>query len=74
MLAIFYSIVDDPLQDSVIINQQLTTLVNLKLLARVSAQDKLDGLKFKCNTPFEVVNSVASSVRMDLVKYLNEWI
>ena len=74
MLAIFYSIIDEPLQDSIIINQQVTTLVNLKLLSRISSQDKLDGLKFKCNSPFEIVNAVASSVKMDLVKYLNEWI
>jgi hypothetical protein len=48
--------------------EQITTLINLRLLQRVSAQDKvLDAVKLKCRLTIDTVDMLAKSLG------LNEW-
>ncbi|KAI9311121.1 origin recognition complex subunit 5 C-terminus-domain-containing protein [Dichotomocladium elegans] len=70
MLAIFYSIIDDTLEDSIDIQMQITSLTTLRLLVRANNLDRLDGARFKCNVSFEFIRAVAHSVRFEIDKYL----
>ncbi|KDE03425.1 hypothetical protein MVLG_06090 [Microbotryum lychnidis-dioicae p1A1 Lamole] len=66
LLAIFEALVDDPSISSTIdVQMQVATLINLRLLQRVSAQDKvLDGIKLRCRVGFETVDMLARSCGM----------
>ncbi|KAI8822257.1 origin recognition complex subunit 5-like protein [Fimicolochytrium jonesii] len=70
LLAIFYSIIPDDMDATVDVYMQLTTLVNLRLLIRISPPDKLDGVKCKCNMSYETVAAVARSVGFAVGMYL----
>ncbi|SCV67843.1 BQ2448_5454 [Microbotryum intermedium] len=63
LLAIFEALVDDPSVSSTIdVQMQVATLINLRLLQRVSAQDKLlDGVKLRCRVGIETVDMLARS-------------
>lgn len=73
MLAIFYSIIDDTLEDTIDIQLQITSLTTLRLLVRSTAMDRLDGAKYKCNVNFEFIRSIAKSVRFEIDKYLYDF-
>lgn len=73
MLAIFYSILDDTLEDTIDIQLQITSLTTLRLLVRTTAMDRLDGAKYKCNVNFEFIRTVAKSVRFEVDKYLYDF-
>ncbi|KAI8990224.1 origin recognition complex, subunit 5 [Pilobolus umbonatus] len=73
MLAIFYSIIGDKLEDTVNIQIQITSLTRLRLLSRATAMDKLDDLKYKCNVNFDVIKSIAKSVRFEIEHYLYDF-
>ncbi|KAI9494954.1 origin recognition complex subunit 5 C-terminus-domain-containing protein [Zychaea mexicana] len=73
MLAIFYSIIDDTLEDSIDVQTQITSLTTLRLLVRANNMDRLDGAKFKCNVSFEFIRAVANSVRFEIDKYLYDF-
>ncbi|KAL7316453.1 hypothetical protein PS15m_005540 [Mucor circinelloides] len=73
MLAIFYSIVDETLEDTVDIQLQITSLTTLRLLVRTTAMDRLDGAKYKCNVNFEFIRNVAKTVRFEVDKYLYDF-
>ncbi|KAI7849589.1 origin recognition complex subunit 5-like protein [Circinella umbellata] len=73
MLAIFYSIIDDSLEDSIDVQTQITSLTTLRLLVRANNMDRLDGAKFKCNVSFEFIRAVAKSVRFEIDKYLYDF-
>ncbi|KAI9248261.1 origin recognition complex subunit 5 C-terminus-domain-containing protein [Phascolomyces articulosus] len=73
MLAIFYSIIDDTLEDSIDVQTQITSLTTLRLLVRANNMDRLDGAKFKCNVSFEFIRAVAKSVRFEIDKYLYDF-
>ncbi|CDH52053.1 origin recognition complex subunit 5 [Lichtheimia corymbifera JMRC:FSU:9682] len=62
MLAIFYSIIDDTLEDSIDIQTQITSLTTLRLLVRSNNLERLDGSRFKCNVSFQFIKAVASSL------------
>ncbi|KAI9207559.1 origin recognition complex subunit 5 C-terminus-domain-containing protein [Polychytrium aggregatum] len=74
MLAIFYSIIEDPIDSKIDIQTQISTLITLKLLRRVSSLDQLDDMKCKCNVTFEVIQQVAQAVRFDISKYLYDFV
>ncbi|KAG2203665.1 hypothetical protein INT46_004299 [Mucor plumbeus] len=73
MLAIFYSIIDDTLEDTVDIQLQITSLTTLRLLVRTTGMDRLDGAKYKCNVNFEFIRTVAKTVRFEVDKYLYDF-
>ncbi|KAL0080651.1 origin recognition complex subunit 5 C-terminus-domain-containing protein [Phycomyces blakesleeanus] len=73
MLAIFYSIIDEPLEDTVDIQLQITSLTTLRLLVRSTNMDRLDSAKYKCNVSFEFIRAVAKSVRFEIEKYLYDF-
>ncbi|CAO3588911.1 unnamed protein product [Absidia cylindrospora] len=73
MLAIFYSIIDDELEDSIDIQLQITSLTTLRLLVRCTSMDKLDGAKYKCNVSFDFIRAVAQSVRFEVDRYLYDF-
>ncbi|KAM0754796.1 hypothetical protein T439DRAFT_321842 [Meredithblackwellia eburnea MCA 4105] len=66
LLAIFEALIDENHEyagQSVDILMQVTTLVDLRLLQRISAQDKLmDGVKLKCRLPRDTVDALARSI------------
>ncbi|CAO3689470.1 unnamed protein product [Umbelopsis vinacea] len=74
MLAIFYSIIDEKLDDAIDIPVQITSLTTLRLLLRTTNMDKLDGAKYKCNVSFDFIRGVARSVRFEIDKYLFDFI
>jgi len=74
MLAIFYSIIEEKLDDAIDIPVQITSLTTLRLLLRTTNMDKLDGAKYKCNVSFDFIRGVARSVRFEIDKYLFDFI
>lgn len=74
MLAIFYSILDEPLEDTIDIQLQITSLTTLRLLVRTTGLDKLDGAKYKCNVNFEFIRALAQNVRFEVDKYLYDFL
>ncbi|KAI8393755.1 origin recognition complex subunit 5 C-terminus-domain-containing protein [Radiomyces spectabilis] len=73
MLAIFYSIIGETLEDNIDIQLQITSLTTLRLLVRSTKMDRLDGAKYQCNVSFEFIRSVAKSVRFEIDKYLYDF-
>ncbi|KAI8328325.1 origin recognition complex subunit 5 C-terminus-domain-containing protein [Chlamydoabsidia padenii] len=73
MLAIFYSIIDDELEDSIDIQLQISSLTTLRLLVRCTTLDKLDGAKYKCNVSFDFIRAAAQSVRFEIDRYLYDF-
>ncbi|KAJ3166861.1 Origin recognition complex subunit 5 [Geranomyces variabilis] len=62
MLAIFYSILPDEIESTVDIQMQIASLTTLRLLVRVTAPDRLDGVKCKCNASCEFVKAIGRSI------------
>ncbi|KAJ2762933.1 hypothetical protein IWQ56_004945, partial [Coemansia nantahalensis] len=73
MLAIFYSIIAEPVDSSVDVQIQIASLVTLRLLSRTSAGDRLDGVKCKCNVGLESIRAIARSVRFEIDRYLYDF-
>lgn len=73
MLAIFYSIIDNSLEDTINIQMQLTSLTTLRLLVRANNMDRLDAAKYKCNVGFDFIKAVAASVRFEIGMYLYDF-
>lgn len=73
MLAIFYSIIDEQIDDTIDIQLQITSLTTLRLLVRATSVDKLDGAKYKSNVNFEFIKAVAKSVRFEIDRYLYDF-
>ena len=74
MLAIFYTILDEPIENTVDILLQIANMINLRLLIQVSSSECLDNVKLKCNIGFDVVSVLAKSVDMDIVQYLSDYL
>ncbi|KAJ3367716.1 Origin recognition complex subunit 5 [Kappamyces sp. JEL0680] len=74
MLAIFYSILEDDCKFTFDIHSQIATLISLRLLVKVSASNRLDSIKCKCNVSFSLVKTIAKSVRFDIMKYLFDFV
>jgi origin recognition complex subunit 5 len=73
MLAIFYSIITDDVAFSQDIQLQVTSLITLRLLTRVSPADRLDDIRCRCNASYEFIRKVAQSVRFEIDHYLFEF-
>ncbi|KAI9599073.1 origin recognition complex subunit 5 [Syncephalis fuscata] len=73
MLAIFYSIITDDVTFSQDIQSQVTSLITLRLLTRVSPADRLDDIRCRCNVSYEFIRKVAYSVRFEIDHYLFEF-
>ncbi|KAI8357215.1 origin recognition complex subunit 5 C-terminus-domain-containing protein [Mortierella sp. GBAus27b] len=73
MLAIFYSILDDEVEENVNVHTQVASLVSLRLLQRVTPMDKLDSIKCKCNVSYDTIKALAKSTKFDIDKYLYDF-
>ncbi|KAJ1984824.1 hypothetical protein H4R33_004254 [Dimargaris cristalligena] len=74
MLAIFYSILVDPIENSIEIQSQIASLVTLRLLVRTSNASQLDGIKCKCNVSYELIRHISHSVQFEIENYLFDFI
>ncbi|RUP46606.1 hypothetical protein BC936DRAFT_146737 [Jimgerdemannia flammicorona] len=74
MLAIFYSIIDEPIDNTVDIHMQISSLVTLRLLTRTTTADRLDSVKCKCNVGHEFIRQVARGVRFEIDRYLYDFL
>ncbi|KAJ2235399.1 hypothetical protein H4R99_002601 [Coemansia sp. RSA 1722] len=73
MLAIFYSIIAEPVDSSVDVQIQIASLITLRLLTKTSAGDRLDGIKCKCNVSLETVRAISRSVRFEIDRFLYDF-
>ncbi|KAJ1952983.1 hypothetical protein EC988_003258, partial [Linderina pennispora] len=73
MLAIFYSIIAEPVDSSVDVQTQIASLITLRLLTKVSAGDRLDSINCKCNVSLETIRAVARSVRFEIDRFLHDF-
>ncbi|KAJ2782951.1 hypothetical protein H4R18_001967 [Coemansia javaensis] len=73
MLAIFYSIIAEPVDSSVDVQIQIASLITLRLLSRASAGDRLDGVKCKCNVGLETIRAISRSVRFEVDRFLYDF-
>ncbi|KAF9355582.1 Origin recognition complex subunit 5 [Mortierella sp. AD094] len=73
MLAIFYSILDEEVEENVNVHTQIASLVSLRLLQRVTPMDKLDSIKCKCNVSYDMIKALAKSTKFDIDKYLYDF-
>ncbi|KAJ2743179.1 hypothetical protein GGI20_003943 [Coemansia sp. BCRC 34301] len=70
MLAIFYSIIAEPVDSTVDVQTQIASLITLRLLTKTSAGDRLDGIKCKCNVSLEVIRAISRSVQFEIDRFL----
>jgi len=70
LMAIFYSIVPGGATSSGNILTQLSTLVTLNLLLKVSQDDVIDAPKYKCVVSLDFVVEIGKQVDLDVVQYL----
>ncbi|KAJ2719434.1 hypothetical protein GGI07_005213 [Coemansia sp. Benny D115] len=73
MLAIFYSIIAEPVDSAVDVQIQIASLVTLRLLTKASAGDRLDGIKCKCNVSLETIRAISRSVRFEIDRFLYDF-
>ncbi|KAI1315726.1 Origin recognition complex subunit 5 [Mortierella claussenii] len=73
MLAIFYSILDEEVEENVNVHTQVASLVSLRLLQRITPMDKLDSIKCKCNVSYDMIKALARSTKFDIDKYLYDF-
>lgn len=70
MLAIFYSIVAEPVDSAVDVQTQIASLITLRLLTKTTAGDRLDGIKCRCNVGVDMIKQVSRSVRFEVDRFL----
>ena len=70
LMAIFYSIVPGGATSSGNILTQLSTLVTLSLLMKVSSDDVIEAPKYKCVVALDLVVEIGKQVDLDVVQYL----
>ncbi|XP_064454882.1 origin recognition complex subunit 5-like [Ornithodoros turicata] len=73
MLAIFYAIVDESVGPSSMIFAQIKTLVSLRLMAQVTADDQLSGPKYKCLVGLDFIREISRTVNFDVTGHLNDF-
>ncbi|KAF9408711.1 Origin recognition complex subunit 5, partial [Podila epigama] len=73
MLAIFYSILEEEVEENVNVHTQIASLVSLRLLQRITPMDKLDSIKCKCNVSYDTIKALAKSTKFDIDKYLYDF-
>ncbi|XP_066255551.1 origin recognition complex subunit 5 [Euwallacea similis] len=73
LLAIFYSILEDKVGFNNHLLVQVSSLVELQLLALVSDESNLDLRKYKCVVNFQVIQEVSRMVGFNIRKYLSDF-
>ncbi|XP_029681569.1 origin recognition complex subunit 5 isoform X2 [Takifugu rubripes] len=74
LLAIFYSVVDSRVAPSASIFSQISSLVTLQLLTKVSHDDQLDAPKYKCSVSMDFICAISRTVNFDIIKYLYDFL
>ncbi|XP_037551769.1 origin recognition complex subunit 5 [Nematolebias whitei] len=74
LLAIFYSVVDSRVAPTASIFSQISSLVTLQLLVKVSHDDQLDAPKYKCAVSLDFISAISRTVNFDIVKYLYDFL
>jgi len=72
MFAIFHNILEDPIDNTVDLQTQVSTLVSQKLLVQHSKLDALGNMKYRCNANYDFILKIARSVRFSLNNFLYE--
>jgi origin recognition complex subunit 5 len=75
MLAIFTNIVDENVEMTVNVHQQVASLISQKVLLRCSNSiDKSfdTGIRLKCNVKYDMIKSLAKTVHFEVHRYLYE--
>ena len=67
LLAIFYSIMIDPVEASSELLSQVSGLVSMNLITPVGGEDSG---KYRCNASHQLVRAVGSLVQVDVDKYI----
>jgi len=70
LLAIFFSIIEDDVNPTANLLTQVSSLVNLSLLGKVSSDDQLDIPKYRCLVSADFVNMIANNLDFQLEEYL----
>jgi len=74
MLAIFYSIIDGRVAPTINLFSQITNLVSLQLITRISREDEIDSPKYKCLVSIESITAISKTVNFEILKYLFDFI
>ncbi|KAJ8261879.1 hypothetical protein GJAV_G00159490 [Gymnothorax javanicus] len=74
LLAIFYSVVDSRVAPTASVFSQISSLVTLQLLSRVSHDDQLDTPKYKCAVSLDFIRAIARTVGFDILRYLYDFL
>uniref|UniRef100_A0A1Y1LEG7 Origin recognition complex subunit 5 n=1 Tax=Photinus pyralis TaxID=7054 RepID=A0A1Y1LEG7_PHOPY len=70
LIAIFYAILEEKVDLNSHLLVQISTLVELRLLAIVSDNSELDNRKYRCCVGLEYIEAVARNVGINIKKYL----
>uniref|UniRef100_A0A671W4E1 Origin recognition complex, subunit 5 n=1 Tax=Sparus aurata TaxID=8175 RepID=A0A671W4E1_SPAAU len=74
LLAIFYSVVDSRVAPTASIFSQISSLVTLQLLTKVSHDDQLDAPKYKCAVSMDFICAISRTVNFEIIKYLYDFL
>ncbi|KAG8189182.1 hypothetical protein JTE90_013716 [Oedothorax gibbosus] len=74
LLSIFFSIVGERVLPSALIFSQISSLVSMRLMSRVSADEQLDCPKYKCLAELDLVNRIGKTVNIDVMGYLDDFL
>lgn len=74
LLSIFFSIVGERVLPSALIFSQISSLVSMRLMSRVSADEQLDSPKYKCLAELDLVNRIGKTVNIDIMGYLDDFL
>lgn len=70
LIAIFFSILGEDLEPNAGLLTQISSLVSLNLLAKVSADDQIDVAKYKCLATVDFIKSITENLEFQLDQYL----
>ena len=56
------------------IYSQVSSLVTLRMMARLGGPDNLDSAKYKCLVNFDTVKSIAKTVNFEVERYLFDFV
>ncbi|GBM97837.1 Origin recognition complex subunit 5 [Araneus ventricosus] len=74
MLSIFFSIVGEKVLPSSLIFSQISSLVNMRLMSRVSTDEHLDCPKYKCLAELDLVSKIGKTINIDVMGYLDDFL
>lgn len=74
MLSIFFSIVGERVLPSAMIFSQISSLVSMRLISRVSLDDQLDCSKYKCIADLDLVEKIGKTVNLNVMEYLDDFL